>query len=177
MPTTDPLSLTLAGAALVVSIVTAFYTGRQARKASEALLLEQRLAHGNSVMHFSDRFFELLKSGQPVKQIGKPDWAYQFWSLHATEFYFFHHSMLPSFMYSLWMMDLAELYSGTDGQRVRESHVQYLKEYSFHYDKMSTFYSELFRLAQSYSDDATRNREVVSFVKRWIEQNRETSLI
>ena len=173
----DPLSLILAILALVVAIITAIYTGIQARKATEAFLFEQQLAHGNAVMHFTDRFFELLKAGPPVKQINYPDWAYQFWSLHAAEFYFFHHSMLPTFMYSLWMMDLAELYSGTDGQRVRDSHIQYLKEYSFHYDKMTSFYSELFRLAQSYRDDATRNREVVKFVKTWIEQNRQTSLV
>ncbi len=176
MTSFELLSVSIAIFALAVAGATAIYTRTQAKRATEALALQQQIARGDAVMHFTDRFFDLLKSGEPIKQISNPDWAYQFWSLHATEFYFFHHGLLPPFMYSLWMIDLSELYSGADGSKVRESHVQYLKEYSFHYHEMTSFYSELYKLAKDYGDNATRNRKVTDFVTSWIGQNRRVTL-
>jgi hypothetical protein len=170
------LSITIAIVALILSAATVVYTHIQTKRAKEAVVFQQQIARGDAVMHFTDRFFDLLRTGEPLRQISDPDWAYQFWSLQASEFYFFHHGLLPPFMYSLWMIDLAELYSGIDGQKVRETHVKYLKEYSLHYHEMTSFYSELYKLAKDYSDNATRNRKVAEFVTIWITQNRRVAL-
>jgi hypothetical protein len=173
MTNSELLSILIAIAALLVAGFAAFSTRTQAMRATEALAFQQQIARGDSIMHFTDRFFDLLKSGEPIKKIVDSDWAYQFWSLHAAEFYFFHHGLLPSFMYSLWMIDLADLYGGIEGRRVRESHMQYLKEYVYHYDVMTSFYSELFKIATDYSDSATRNRKVADHVTGWIEGNKK----
>jgi hypothetical protein len=122
--------------ALIISAVAAFYTYRQAQKADQALAQGYQLAQSNAVMHFADRFFDLMKESKgDIAQtiIDDQKWANQFWSLHATEFYFFHHNWLPTFMYSLWMVDLAGMYAGPNGEAVRKLHKTYLEIYALNY--------------------------------------------
>ncbi len=176
MTTSELLSVVLSLAALLVAGYSAVYTRLQARKAGETLAFQQQLARGDAVMHFTDQYFDLLKSGEPIDLISNRDWAYQFWRLHSTEFYFFHHGILPAFMYSLWMIDLVDLYGGGKGQQARDSHVRYLEDYAFHYETMSSFYSEIYRLSRDYSDDATRNRRVAEFVASWAGKHRHGPL-
>ncbi len=130
MNTYELISVVAAVIAVVFSAVALFFNGIQTKRATQAQTLNQQLMRGDAVMHFTSRFFDLMKNGEPVKRFQDADWAYQFWSLHATEFYFFQHSVLPVFMYSLWMIDLAKLYCGAEGEKARSSHVQYLNTYS-----------------------------------------------
>jgi hypothetical protein len=131
-------------------------------------------------MHFTDRFFELLKVGNVDeteaslhrKILNDSAWAYQFWSLHATEFYFFHNGVLPDFMYSLWMVDLAKMYASDDGEKIWKSHSEYLSTYSSHYDDMCDFFEELYKFARSQMTEGERNENIADFVHTWREKNR-----
>ncbi len=168
---------------VVAAIVTAcaatgavIFSGIQSQRATESLILSQELERGNVVMHFTDRFLDLVKQGSPESKLSEPEWAYQFWSLHATEFFFFHHGILPTFMYSLWMIDLANFYSGTNGQEIRQSHLQYLNNYSFLYPEMSEFYKQIYEFAGSGGDEKVRNRGVAEFVASWIGTHKRTRL-
>ena len=159
--------------ALFISAVAAFYTYRQAQKADQALAQGNQLAQSNAVMHFTDRFFDLLKdSGNNVGQkiINNEAWAYQFWSLHATEFYFFHHNWIPTFMYSLWMVGLAELYSEENGEKIRQSHEKYLRVYSLNYDEMVAFFTKLYDMAQE-PDEKVRNDNIATWIEEWLQTN------
>ena len=92
-------------------------------------------------------------------------WEYQFWSLLATEFYFFDNSWIPDFMYQLWMVELASMYHSA---QVRESHRSYLRHYSGNYGRMCDFFDGLQDIAQqSNNDAATRNRKVAEIVDKW----------
>ncbi len=173
MTTSELISIIVATAALLVSVVAVLFSGIQTKRATEALLLDQQLSRGNAVIHFTSRFFDLLQNGDPFKKIENPDWSYQFWSLHATEFYFFHHGMLPIFMYSLWIIDLAKLYCGNNGQNIRASHKDYLNTYSLNYSEMIEFFNKIYELAKTCGDDNLRNKEVAKFVASWITENKK----
>ncbi len=176
MTTFELISVIVAITALVASIITVAFSGIQTRRATQALLLQQQIERGNAVIHFTSRFFDLVKEGGTFRQFDNPDWAYQFWSLHATEFYFFQYGILPTFMYSLWMIDLASLYSGNDGQFIRETHTKYLNTYSFNYPDMIFFFNEIYELARTAGDENLRNRKVAEFVTTWITENRKSIL-
>lgn len=127
----------------------------------------QQFARSNAVIHFTSRFFDLIKDGEPTQKFADPSWAHQFWSLQATEFYFFHHGMLPAFMYELWMIELAKMYSGPNGQQIITSHINFLDSYSFNYPDMIDFYNQLQETAKANADGNLRNRKVAEFVKTW----------
>ena len=176
MTNSEWLSLSIVVLALLISFVGVIFNGVQAKKTAETLVMNQQLERANAVIHFTSRFFDLVKDGEPSAELSQPQWAYQFWSLHATEFYFFHHSILPTFMYSLWMIDMAKLYSGLTGQAARQSHVQYLNTYSFNYPEMISFFNDLHEIARTCDDENMRNRKVAEFVTSWIAKNRRSAL-
>ena len=137
------------------------------RHALQASRMARTVARGNAVMNFTNRYFDLVKDGDPKDMLGDPKWDYQYWSLHATEFYFFDHGMLPTFMYSLWMIELAALYIGPGGQLIRDSHSDHLRRYSASYSQMLEFFNDLYEEARRYSDHNLRNKAVAKLVGHW----------
>ena len=138
--------------------------------------LDQQLARGNAVIHFTSRFFDLLRGSMAkelLEMLSDENWAYQFWSLHSTEFFFFQHGILPTFMYSLWMIDLSKVYSSPNGDAIRKSHVKYLQAYSFNYPAMIEFFDGIQNIATKHPDENLRNRQVWNYVETWIKEHRK----
>ena len=148
----------------------------QSKQASATLALQQEIERADAVMHFTNRYVDLLGRGNPADMISDAgyDFEFEFWSLHATEFYFFHHGVLPEFMYSLWMIDLGELYAADQEKAIRHSHENYLQAYAFGYPKMVGFYDELHRVAAPSSPQSAqeRNHAIVDVVAAWINEHR-----
>lgn len=165
---TSIISTIIAFWALIVSRKSANETKRQADKAEEANQYARMLGQSEAVIHFTSRFFDLMK--------GKPDfrdeeWVYQLWSLHATEFYFFHHDLLPDFMYRLWMIELGSMY--VDYPDSWPSHEKYLNNYSSNYPIMCDFFRGIHKIALEHRNDlASRNRKIEDFVHDWCERHR-----
>jgi hypothetical protein len=176
MTSSEMFTLVATVTALLLSAAGILFSGVQTMKAAETLQLTQQLERGNAVIHFTSRFFDLVKDGTPEIEMADSQWATRFWGLHATEFYFFHHSILPTFMYSLWMIDLAHLYSGPTGEKVRESHEQYLRTYSFNYPEMVAFFNEIYETARTCGDENLRNSRVADYVASWITSNKRSRL-
>lgn len=162
----EQVSFMIALIAAGSAVASAVFTGYQARRATDALKFSQQVERGGAVIHFTDRFFELTKAGPPEQLIDDPAWAYQYWSLLATEFYFFHSGILPTFLYSLWMADLAALFSGPAGEAAIESQRTYMKRYVFNYPEMGEFFSELHSLS-SKSTGTQLDRAVSAYVHRF----------
>jgi len=176
MNTYEVISVLAAIGALLISSVAVFFNALQTKRLTEANLMGQQFARSDAVIHFTSRFFDLIKDGEPPGSFADPNWAYQFWSLQATEFYFFHHGMLPVFMYELWMIELARLYTGPGGHQIRQSHIHSLDSYSFNYPDMIDFYNQLYEMARANSDGNLRNRKVAQFVSSWCSEHRKTSM-
>lgn len=103
------------------------------------------------------------------------NWAYQFWSLHASEFYFFHQNWLPFFMYRLWMVELASVYVLDKDSWV--SHEKYLTNYSSNYPEMCDFFRDINNISVNYRNDLpSRNRKVEEYIANWNETKRIDSL-
>ncbi|WP_420630556.1 hypothetical protein [Candidatus Leptofilum sp.] len=166
------IELIVAIIAIVISSISLLFAGIQTRSATKANKINQQLEKGNAVIHFTSRFFDLAQSGNPDSQINNPEWAYQFWSLHATEFYFFHHGILPEFIYTLWMIDLSESFSGSMKQQFIESQKSYLATYTLSYPLMADFFGDLQKIVRDFNDEGQRNRKVAEFVSNWIKVNR-----
>jgi hypothetical protein len=172
----EQISVVVLLVALLVSIITVLFNGIQTKRSTETLRLGQQIARSEAVMHFTDCYFDLAKEGKASEKIADPRWAYRYWSLHTTEFYFFHHGILPLFMYSLWVIYLTQLYCGENGKLVRDSHEGYLSQYSFDYPEMIHFFNEVHKICETCSDENLRNRGISDFVGSWIEKNRRTVL-
>jgi hypothetical protein len=172
----ESVSIIIGAVALILSSGALIFNSIQTRQTNKSLLANQQLERGNAVLHFTTRFFDLVKNGSPEAQLSDPEWSYQFWSLHTSEFYFYHHGILPIFMYTLWMMDLCKFYTGTEGEKVRATHVKYLKTYSFHYKEMADFYNQLYQIAKDSDDEMIRNDRVTKFVGEWFKKNRLAEL-
>ncbi|MBK6708861.1 MAG: hypothetical protein IPG51_00750, partial [Chloroflexi bacterium] len=114
----ETIALVIAILSLVVSTI---YNAYQTRQSSKAYLLNQQIERGNAIIHFNSKFAELTSKINREQQFGDPDWANKFWSLHAMEFYFFHHGIIPESIYALWMMDVARLYSSQNKVQIRDS--------------------------------------------------------
>ena len=112
----EAISITTATLAVIFSGIAIFFQGSQTRRMSKSLELDQQNSLGNATIHFTSRFMDLVRDGKAIEKIDDPDWSYRFWTLISTEFYFFHHQMLPHFMFKLWMYDLCELTVKKEGQ-------------------------------------------------------------
>lgn len=141
----------------------------QASAAIGANQFARQVGQSEAVIHFTGRFFDLMCDGP---KFGDQAWEYQFWSLHAAEFYFFDNTWIPSFMYQLWMVELTSLYAD---DRVRESHNDYLQCYSGNYARMSSFFEELQGIGWRYKDPVSRNRKVADLVDGWTRIEAKTS--
>jgi hypothetical protein len=150
-------------------MVVAVLTWEHVRKVGEPVDSNQLVFQSKAVMHFTDRYFDLLKEGNPERKVmEEPGWMNKFWSLHATEFYFFHHGMLPIFMYSLWMVELAKMYSGVNGEAVWKSHANYLALYSLNYEQMGGFFEHLYKESKTHNDET-----ITKWIKAWISENQK----
>ncbi|MBN2286277.1 MAG: hypothetical protein JXI43_07500 [Tissierellales bacterium] len=172
MTSFEILSILTAIVVVIISSIALYFNGKQTKRAAETIELQQQLAKANVIEHFTGRFFDLLRDGKLHVKIVDPDWAYQFWSLLSTEFYFFHHGILPKLMYTLWMMDLASIYCDEEnGENVRKSHVKYLDTYSIQYSKMTDFFEEICNIAKQSSNEKARNDRIQAYVFSWISKN------
>lgn len=176
MSTFEIVSILVAFSALCISCIAVIFSGIQTKKASDALLLQQQLIRGNVIEHFTGRFFDLLKEGELHKKIKEEEWAYQFWSLLSTEFYFFHHGILPHFMFTLWMIDLSNLYAGSDGKEIKQSHKKYLDTYSFLYEDMTSFFDNIHQISQENTHDMGRNKAISEFTMNWYQEHKQKIL-
>jgi hypothetical protein len=172
------LSETLAVLALVVSVFTVWYIARQVEQATEAYRFTQQVEKGTAVIHFTAQFSELLEAGDPLQQFVPPTspekvaWQNRYWSLLGTEFYFFHHGLLPEFMFSLWVANLAELYRSEHGSGAWESHRRFMEAYSVEYPEMLEFFAEVHLLAETTGDNLAMRQAVSARVRDWIAANR-----
>lgn len=163
------VSSVAAVASVVIALVALRYsraavraTLDQASAATSANQFAKQVGQSEAVIHFTGRFFDLMNDGP---KFGDTKWEYHFWSLLATEFYFFENSWVPDFMFQLWMVELTSMYYRV---QVRESHRSYLRHYSGNYGRMCDFFSDLQDIAQRSNDDAaTRHRKVAEIVDKW----------
>jgi hypothetical protein len=166
----DALTIAAAYGALLASAVSVVLAARSAREtrrqadlAEHAILHAKQSGQAATVIHFTSRFFDIMKDGDHFDDRA---WAYQFWSLQATEYYFFDNGWLPSFMYELWMVELVAGYR-TD-PAVWPSHKQYLNRYSSNYPTMLTFFTGLAEIAeQNFATDHDRNATITGYVAAW----------
>src|SRR5919199_4092511 len=168
MTSNEFLSLFFATAALVVSLIGVVFNGLQIRRATQTLRLDEQVERVQAVMEFTRRYAEIVKGDDPAKLIGDEQRENELWILHSTEFYFFHHGVIPAFMYALWMIDLAELYTGPNGATARESHKKYVARYSPNYDAMIRFFSGIYERSNPGLDESVRNSDLDKFVTNWI---------
>jgi len=163
-------SLAVAFASLslaVFSIVLAARSLKESRRhgdvAERAALDARQTAQSAAVIHFTNRFFDLMRNGPRFEDA---DWANQYWSLHATEFYFFDKNWLPLFMYELWMVELVSTYRSHPLSR--SSHQRHVARYALNYPEMATFFNELVRISETkFSDDTERHTAITHYVVQW----------
>jgi hypothetical protein len=173
----------VSAATAVISVLIAYWAARESRKsanatatqaerAAEANFQARQIGQSEAVIHFTSRFFDLMKEGAKFTD---RNWAYQYWSLQATEFYFFHNDWIPLFMYRLWMVELASTYS--ESEEVWKSHERYLNYYSSNYSDMCDFFNEIRTISTRHQNDlSTRNRKVEEFVNSWKREHEAITL-
>lgn len=66
MTTYEINSVTGAIFAVLVSSIAILFNAIQTKRLTEANLMEQQFARSNAVVHFTSRFFDLIKDGEPV---------------------------------------------------------------------------------------------------------------
>jgi hypothetical protein len=155
------ISAVVAGVSCVISFWALRVSRNQAELAADANDHAKQIGHGQAVIHFSSRYFDLMNRGP---RFDDAQWTYQFWSLHSTEFYFFHMGWLPEFMYELWMVELSSIYRIYG---VWASHEKYLNHYSTNYPEMYDFFQEICDLGSRQGEDIPVSGEVQAFVTGW----------
>ena len=175
MTTFELVSAFIALSAFITSCIAVLFNGVQTKKAVEAINLQQKLsASAYIVDDLIRRFYDLLKEGELHEKVIEPEWSHKYWNLLTTEFYFFQHGILPTFIVSLWMTDLANIYSGKNGKEIRKSHIDFLENNSFQYKKMLSFYEKIYNIAEKESNsNSERNRKIIEFTSSWISKNKE----
>jgi hypothetical protein len=169
MERAEVLTAAAAYGALLASFVSVVLAARSAREARrQADVAERATEHaqqsgvGAIVIHFTSRFFELMKGGP---RFDDPDWTYQYWSLQATEFYFFDNGWLPSFLYEIWMVEMVTGYRSFPG--TKDSH-HYLERYAANYPSIVRFFAHLADIATTdFDSERDRNLAVSSLVSSW----------
>ncbi|MEQ8675209.1 MAG: hypothetical protein RLP44_04625 [Aggregatilineales bacterium] len=158
-------------ASLIVSALALLGSGFavfiQSKQTNKALAQDQNFARANTVIHFTNAFFDLSRqSGQALEENFKDStWREQYWGLLSAEFYFFHHNVIPPEMFALWMSDLADAYRRYD--RLWESHEAYLNQYGSLYSEMKDFFVAI--------HDASLEKDIYEAVKQktinWLKGN------
>jgi hypothetical protein len=167
----DAANIAIACVAVVTSAVSALIawgakkqTHRQADMAVAQVELSAQTGQSATVIHFTSRFFDLIRDGM---RFDNDEWRYQYWSLHATEFYFFHNGWLPRFIYELWVVELVNRCYRAQ-PKAWSWHRTYLNLYSISYYEMGEFFSGLHEIAMhTYETERDRNAEITTYVGRW----------
>jgi hypothetical protein len=136
--------------------------------------MQREMIRAQVLMNFSTRFYEIVKNGSLRLKIEDEQWAYQYWSLLSTEFYFFHHKIIPSDIYALWMTDLAKLY--VQSEKTRQMHEEYLGTYSYNYANMVIFFKEINDIAKTDGEENSQHSKIFEFVKGWQNKNKSSIL-
>lgn len=178
MNLTINLEIIIAALAFAVSLPTAFATYIQAKKTEEALDQQQNFSQANAILHFTQEYFSLVQQyGEPSAAAMQNDqWTQKYWALQSTEFYFFHHGVIPKMMYALWMVDMVDMYAMLPG--AWESHKVFLKRYQL-YDDMRDFFTGIHQIAEKFNDEDERykrHNEVHTYVFQWIDDNQASTL-
>lgn len=158
----------------VISVLLAYVAYREARKAAKATQTQadkateandqaRRIGQSDAIIHFTSRFFDLMKEGADFTN---DKWAYQFWSLQSTEFYFFHNGWIPAFMYRLWMVELASLYLSS--KQIWGSHDIYLSKYPSSYREMVEFFQEIKDIALRNPNNVQQRNINVEISTNWL---------
>jgi hypothetical protein len=156
-------SLPLAVFSIVLAARSLNESRRQGDVAERAVFDAQQTAQSAAVIHFTNRFFDLMGNGAKFEDA---DWAYQYWSLHATEFYFFDKNWLPLFMYELWMVELVSTYR--THPLSKSSHQRHVARYALNYPEMASFFNELARISErEFRDDKARHEAITCYIVAW----------
>ncbi len=157
------LALVISGAVYLSSRKQTNTARDQAEIAARSYRHARQIGHSQAVLQFIGQFTELMNAGP---KFDDSSWSYVFWSLHSTEFYFYHNDMLPEFIYQLWMMDLASLY--VDDDAAWRTHDKYLTNYQFGYGEMREFFEEIKSIAAANKEIVrVRNRGIVDYMQLW----------
>lgn len=141
--TMDMVTAAAAWTAILVSGLAIVVAGRQAHRLTRMTLADAFAGRqSENVIHFTDRYLDLIRD-----EMGMDDehWRRELWGLLSTEFYFFSKGWLPTFIFQLWMVELARTYN--EHSTVRESHVQYLSQFDVAYPEMVRFFREMQTIA------------------------------
>lgn len=126
-----------------------------------------------TVRYFTQEYFRLVeRNGKPTpEQFEDEIWTYGYWSLLNTEFYFFHVEVIPFHMFTLWMADLADLYTKTP--KAWQSHIKFLGFYNDLYPEMREFFKKINEFSK-IEGQSEKHRKMLEFVSEWITQNRNS---
>lgn len=131
--------------------------------AADAGQQDLRVAQGQIVVHFIDRFHDMADAGEGFDD---DDWLLRYWRLVTEEFYFFDNMWLPVSIYRIWIIELVT--RAYDSQpSVWESHKRYLEEvYSYIYPRMYEFFLQVHSVAQKqYATSKERNTAIAQLVE------------
>jgi hypothetical protein len=161
----------LAIIAIFVSAYSAYVTYEQAKHAKASLRQNEDFSRANVVIHYMEAYQEFVATNDGIPnpmQFNDAKWAGTYWSLHSAEFYFFHHGVIPPEIYTLWMIDVVEMYTADS---VWKSHERYLESYEILYPEMRYFFSGV-REKSKINNIEDRHHAVKSFIDHWIELNK-----
>jgi hypothetical protein len=135
----DMITAAAAWTAILVSAAAIVVAGRQGHRLTRMTLADAYSGRqSENVIHFTDRYLDLIGDGMNV---GDEHWRRELWGLLSTEFYFFSEGWLPTFIFQLWMIELARTYR--DHPDVWQSHATYLDQFEMAYPQMHRFFHGL----------------------------------
>jgi hypothetical protein len=136
MTISDMLTATAAWTAILVSAAAIVVAGRQAHRLAKMTLADAFSGRqSENVIHFTDRYLDLIGDGMKMDD---EHWRRELWGLLSTEFYFFSEGWLPTFIFQLWMVELARTYR--ERPEVWKSHATYLDQFEVAYPQMHRFF-------------------------------------
>lgn len=170
------IEIIVAFLAFLVSIPTAFATLLQARKTEESLEQQQGLFQANTLLHFTQAYFQIMDDhGYPdAELLADKIRRDKYWAVHSSEFYFFHHGVIPQLMYALWMVDMADFYFNYP--EAWSFHKQFLEHYKELYPEMKDFFNGIYNISKIQEEQEIRHRKVDEFVQKWIHENKRDTM-
>jgi hypothetical protein len=133
------------------------FARQQAVEARDGNRKAERAAQIQLVIHFADTYHKVRALGLNSSD----QWGEEFWGLHLLEFFYFDQGDVPQFIYGLWMVELASLYS--KDPTLWKSHEAYLSRFSRTYERMYRFF-------QGISEVALRDKNVPSARDNTVQQ-------
>ena len=165
------VSISIALLAFVVAICGLLFHSLQVKKATKANLISQQIERGNAIMHFSNRYHEITKDHVISEKFDDAIWCFNYWGLLAIEFYFFHYSVIPHFIFSLWMLELSDHFASEKKEIIKKSQTQFLSTYSTVYPEMIQFFRRIYEIASTDDYSSSRHKSIARFVEEWKAEN------